>query len=187
MWAVLRRQAVAALAVAMTACGGLDEFEEVIVEEASIARTDGNGINGPFSPSFGAGFSDIDLSQARTFENEGISPDDVDAIYVKSVTLEVDTGTDDSRLDQLHFYIEGMEMNVTATGQSEAMIAELPTPVAMTRVANLDVPPMLNLKPYATADSMTVTANVRLKEPRGVNFVLRTTITLLIDVNILGQ
>lgn len=184
---MLRRQAAALLAVAMTACGGLDEFEEVIVEEASIPETAGNGITGPYSPDFGAGFSDIDLSQSRTFQNEGISPDDVDAIYVKSVTLEVDTGTDDSRLDQLHFYIEGMTMHVNAAGQDEALIAELPMPIPMTRVATLDVPPMFNLKPYATADSMTVTADVDLKTPRGVNFVLRTTITLLIDVNILGQ
>lgn len=183
---MLAKQSLALAAIALAACGGLDEFEEVIVEEASIARTDGNGITGPFSPNYGGGFSNIDLSQSRTFENEGISPDDVDAIFVKSVQIEVDTGTDDDRLDQLHFYIEGMTMHVSAEGQSEAMIAELPM-VPMSRTASLEVADTLNLKPYATAPSMTVGANVRLKEERGLNIVLRTTITLLIDVNILGQ
>ncbi len=183
---MLRRHLLTGAALTLAACGGLDEFEEVIVEEASIPRSD-TGITGPYAPAFGGGFSNIDLSRSGTFADEGISPDDVDAIYVKSVTLEVEHQSGDARLEELNLYVESMTMKVNATGQQEAMIAELPLPVPMTSTAELDVPMDFNLKPYATAEAMTVSATVNLAEPRGVAITIRTTIRLLIDVNILGQ
>lgn len=180
-----KRLACVLVSALLGACGGLDEFEEVIVEEATIRMTDGTA-GAPFAPMYGAGFSNIDLSQAKTFNNEGLSPGDVDAIYVKSVQLEVSTGANSPVVDRLDLYVERMEMTVEADGQAKTAFATL-DPVPMATVADLDVPMDFDMKPYAVAPSMTVGASVMLKEPRGVVVTLKTTITLLIDVNILGQ
>ena len=44
----------------------------------------------------------------------------------------------------------------------------------------------LNLKPFAVAPSMTFGSNVTLKQSPFLNITLTTTLTLLIDINLLG-
>ena len=46
--------------------------------------------------------------------------------------------------------------------------------------------PGVNLKPYATADSMSFGADLQLRPVRQVNATLKTTIVLLVDINLLG-
>lgn len=162
-------------------CGALDEFEEVITDEVTIPAQR-FGVGGLFSPDFG-GLDDIQLSQARTFKNEGVDPNDVDAIFVKSLELQVSTGS--PALDRLDYYLESIEFFIEAPGQTRRSLGALAT-VPEAASAMLPVDPTFNLKPYAVAPSMTVSAQATLKGQPRVNVTLRVILTLAVDINLGG-
>src|SRR5689334_8489314 len=77
--------AVATAALAGAGCG-LNKFDETVEDEATIP---GSYMSpAPFALGFMGGFNSLDLSTQKGFKNAGVTPDKVDAIYVKSVHLE---------------------------------------------------------------------------------------------------
>lgn len=179
----------ACFAVALGGCSGLDEFEETIVDETIIPFTQMAGA--PFQPTFSMGaFNDVDLSAAQEFQNNGVSPGDVDAIYITSIRLDLATGANNPAIDQLDNFIEAVEFFVEAPGLPRQVIARRDTmpdtaSVELDIVAE-DMLPGVNLKPYATASSMRIGADLQLRPNRAVNATLTTTIQMLIDINLLG-
>lgn len=177
------------LASAGFGCGALDTFEQTIVDEATIPFT--QTTQGPFSPAFGQGsFSSVNLSSLKEFQNNGVSAGDVDAIYVKSLTLDLATGSNNPAIDQLDNFITQVEFFVLAEGLPKQVIATkmvLPdTASTQLEITAGDMLPGFNLKPYAIAPSMSFGAEVMLKSPRAVNATLTTTIVLVVDINLLG-
>ena len=168
-----------------TACGALDEFEETIVDQTSIPG--GNmQISGPFSPQFMGGFNGVDLSKSRGFQNNDVSPNDVDAIFVKAIRVEIATGSQNATLDRLDNFIERLELWVETNEQDRATLA-VQESFPMTRTIDLTVDKSLNLKPYATSPAMTIGADLRLAEDRPpFNATMTTSITLLVDINFFG-
>lgn len=180
----------------LAGCGSLDDFEEVITDEATLPRMQPAGT--PLSADYGGSFDGLKLSQARNFQNEGVEPGDVDAIFVKSIDVTVDSGSGNDTIDRLDLYVESVEIWVEAPGEAKKTIGRLPM-APSDRSASLTIEPEFapsaadmdgtGLKPYAVADSMTVGADVVLTENGSgtfLNIKLITTMTLLIDVDILG-
>lgn len=166
------------------ACGALDEFEEVIVDETTIPAT--SPIATPFSPGHAGSFQGLELGKSRTFQNQGVSPSDVDAIFVKSVNVEMSTGSNNPLIDRLSLYVRSITFYVEAPGVERRVIATR-TSFPEAASADLEVTPDLNLKPYAVAPSMDIGAEVVLERQPAVNVKLKTTLTLLIDINLLGS
>jgi hypothetical protein len=182
-----RRSSLALLACLlplMSACAALDEFEEVLVDETTIPAT--SPVASPFAPGFGGGFGGIELSKSRAFGDAGVSPSDVDAIFVRSVRIEADSGSGNLELDRLDRLLTSINLYVEAPGQERRVIAQLAAfPAAAS--ADLLVETMLNLKPWAVAPSMSIGAELVLTRRPAVNVKLKTTVTLLVDVNLLGS
>jgi hypothetical protein len=184
----VRRLPLSVLLVSLSFAGlgvgcGIDQFEDTITDETTIPATAwGSSI---FQPSFGSGLSAIDLSKSQTFQNNDVDPNDVDSITIKTITLEVSTGSNNPLLDRLDLYIEKVTFWVQSPSQPKVIIGERSD---IPRAASMDLTiPMVELKPYATDSSMTVTADVDPKMQPAVNVKLKTTIVIRVDVNILGQ
>ena len=127
------------------------------------------------------GLNNLALSQDQSFQNQGVAPSDVDAIFTKSITLE----DGEPRLKNFANVVESVILFVEAPGVEKKELARgQDFPDAAT--VSLAIQPTLNLKPYAVAPSMTISAEVKLKQPPLNRFELKTTITLLVDINLLG-
>jgi hypothetical protein len=186
---------VGAFTAFLAGCG-LDDFEEVITDEATLPRMQAAGT--PLSAGYGGSFNSLELSKARNFENQGVKPGDVDGIYIKSIQLEMDSGSDDALINRLSIYVQSMQLWVEAPGEERKTIATLAmAPEAKTAdlAVEADFQPAVadekgtGLKPYAVAESMQIGAQVVLTEAGSgtfLNIKLKTTVTLLIDVDILG-
>lgn len=177
---VVHLAAVALAAVASAGCGAFDDFEVTLSDAVTIP---GSGLNvGVFSPlPYDGGLTDLSLSQDQSFQNQGVTPSDVDAIFTKSITLE----DGEPRLKNFANVVDSVVLFVESPGVEKKELARgSDFPDAAT--VSLTVQPTLNLKPYAVAPSMTISAEVKLKQPPLNSFKLKTTITLLVDINLLG-
>lgn len=161
-------------------CGGLDEFEQVLEDEASIPGSFFQPA--AFALGYKGGFDGIQLSKADSFQNAGVEPSDVDAIFVKSVHLE---GTK-PQIDRLDVILTSVELFVEAPGVPRATIATITQFPPGASAVDLDADTALNLKPYAVAPSMSVGANVTLRQAPALETTLKTTVKLLVDINLLG-
>jgi len=181
---------IALACVGGAGCGALDEFEQTIVDQTTIPFT--QGAQAPFVPTFssGGGLSNVSFSTLQEFQNNDVSPDDVDAIYVKSITLDIATGSNNPAIDQLDNFIVSAEIFVESPGLPRQVIATkamMPDTASTTMdITPGDMLPGVNLKPYATAASMSFGAQLTLKDQRGVNATLTTTVVLLVDINLFG-
>src|SRR5258708_19587955 len=69
----------------VSACG-LNKFDETLTDQASIPGTVGMGQ--PFALGYSGGFNSLDLSNDKTFQNNGVKPSQDAAIFAKSVHIE---------------------------------------------------------------------------------------------------
>lgn len=163
-----------------TGCGALDDFEHVLQDEASIPGSFFQ--TSPFALGYSGGFNDIQLSSSKSFQNAGVTPGDVDAIFVVSARLE---GTK-PQIDRLDVLLGRVEIHVEAPGVEKRTIATIEEIPPNASAVDLTVAPDFNLKPYAVAPSMQVGADVTLKQAPALETTLRTTIVLHVDINLLG-
>lgn len=159
-------------------CGAFDDFDVTLTDQATIP---GNWILGvpntlPYS-SFGA----VDLKASKEFANMGVSPGDIDAIFVKSVTIE---GTEPQK-DNLGVILESVTFFVEAPGVERRQLA---TGMGFPQSYKADLTPdtMLNLKPYAEAASMKLDGQVKIKKQPLFDTTVKTTVVLHVDINLLG-
>jgi hypothetical protein len=175
---------------------GIDDFETVLMDEATLPATRTPGV--PVQGIYGDAFNALELSQAKSFQNAGVKPGDVDGIYAKSIELEMDTGSNNPAIDKLSIYVDSLELWVEAPGEARKVVArETNMPEAKTVSLPIEADFAVTasdskgtgFKPYAVAESMTFGANLVLT-PAGadpfLNIRLTTTVTLLIDIDILG-
>ncbi len=178
-----------ACALALTGCGGLDEFSTTIEDSTTIP---GMQMGGLFTPAFGGGFSGTDLSTSRSFTDNDTDPDDVDAIFITAVQLDLSTGGPDA-LNRLDSYLNSIVFWVQAPGLPRLEVARQDT---LPEQASLELPvaiSMTNLKPYVVAtdeagnrklefgaDADVVPNDMRPDFPA----TLTTAVTLLIDINL---
>ena len=178
---MLRRLPLGLMFAVCAGCGALDEFEQVIVDETVIP---GQANPGPFNAQFGGALNNLDLSSANEFRNNDVSPNDVDAIYVQSIVVELDGGSPEVSI--MSDYLDGIEFVVESDGLPTVSLGMI-TDIPMATSAAIAVDSSINLKDYAVAPSMRIRANIRLRRQPFVNLTVRTTVTLLVDINLLGS
>ena len=86
-------------------------FEVTLSDSVTIP---GSGLNvGVFSPlPYDGGLNNLALSQDQSFQNQGVAPSDVDAIFTKSITLE----DGEPRLKNFANVVESVILFVEAPG-----------------------------------------------------------------------
>ncbi len=172
-------------AAVLSGCDSLDEFEETITDETTIPGTL-TMTQTPFQATYSGGLNGLDLSKAKTFQNNGVAPVDVDAIYVKALELSIDMGAGaPAEWQDVSRYVQSFTISVSAPGLETKEVAKV-EPIPMGQSVSIPVSSTVNLKPYAESSSMTFSAAVKLKMAPPVNAKLTTGITLLIDINLLG-
>lgn len=162
-------------------CGILDDFSVDLEDEATI---DGTYLAGTTSGlNFGGDFNSLNLSSEKTFADQGADPNDVDAIFIKSVETFATNPMDEN----LRPIIRSITLYVEAQGQAKTKFAEatLPDTGTVTKI-EYTVVPDLNLKPFATSTGMKMSADIALKQTPLFSTTLKTRVALLVDINLLG-
>src|SRR5262245_11183558 len=109
----------AGLLVLLSGCNALDHFEHEVSDQATIpGRT--TTMNVPFALNYaGGGFTGLNLSSSDSFTNNGVSANDVDAIFVKAARIE---GTQPQK-DNLGALFNSINIWVEAPGVARQLIA----------------------------------------------------------------
>jgi hypothetical protein len=167
-----RSLAAAALLLAVTACGGLDEVDISRSATAMVPEGPGGAVL--------SGALGLDLAIGRdALQQEGVDPEDVDSARLVALRLEVLSGAN------LESWLEAVAFHVEAPGLPRVLVAErsgiraLP---AGTRSSELAVTGV-DLKPYVLAPNATVTAEVS-GSPPAEDTEVRATATIRVDVNV---
>ena len=189
-------------------CASLDDFKVEVTDEAVIDGTYMTNVAGALG--FGGDYRSLNLSATKEFSDQGIDPDDVDAIYVESISV-VATTPENARLDPI---IKSLEFSVSADGQMTKLLGRSILPdgnevreiiigqptaglcsndnfsdqtACETSGNNWRASSLksFNLKDFATSQKMSVTANVELKQQPLFTTTLRTTIKLTVDIDLL--
>ncbi|MEL6186311.1 MAG: hypothetical protein AAFU79_16930 [Myxococcota bacterium] len=176
------RVVTACLLVFGAGCSALDEFEEVFQDELVIPAA--VSPSAPFSAGYGGSLSALDLSTSRGFLDAGVSPSDVDSIRIVDGLLAIDLG--DPRLNDLSLYVESFALFVESNTQPRANLATV-TDLPMADQVVLPVSESPELKPYATDSGMRFGADLVLRQRPPLNVRLTTTLTVRVDINLLGS
>ncbi|MBI3179112.1 MAG: hypothetical protein HYZ27_05585 [Deltaproteobacteria bacterium] len=173
------RKAGSLVLLAALSCGDVDNFD--IVESSSTQIPGCTVACQVLSTLPFADFGAMDLTQNEELENQGVSKDQIDSVKVTDLVLTV---TDPPGQDLT--FIETIEFRVSAAGLSEKVIAQGgPFPAGLTQV-HLNVLDV-ELKPYASAESMTITTETGPgSEMPPQSTTVEATITLSVDVNVSG-
>lgn len=169
----------AALALA-SGCGALDDFTVDLEDQVTVPGTYMGALD-LFAPQFAGSLGRLDLSANKSFTNAGVSPGDVDAIFLRSITL-VDS---QPMLAGMSSSFERIDVFVTAPGQPKVRVAS-GTSFPTSGTAVLDVVPNVNLRDYATSSSMSLAAEIKLKRRPTFTFTVTVKAVLDVDINLLG-
>lgn len=124
------------------------------------------------------GFDQIDFSQQ--FKNQGVTKEQVDAVHLESMTLTIAAPASGSFdfLDEVAFYAE-------AKGQPKVKIAAISDIPPGARELDLQVNSDVDLTPYVTASSMTISSEVKGERPEQETQVEAAAV-LDVDIHIPG-
>ncbi len=157
-----RHRAVAAALVAayvgLWAGCGLDRIDVTIEEETVVEGAT------PLEQLIGdigfPGLADFDITESRTFQNEGYTEDDIDSVFMKSFELAIDDpqGQDFDFLGSVRF-------TAKADGLPDVDIAWLdPIPEEASEI-ELEIDPNTDLQPYVVAPEMTIETTASGRRP----------------------
>ena len=159
------------------ACGSLDTFT---IEESAQTTVEGAGVLGSAlgAVSF-TGFTGLDLSANQTLQNQGVEEQDIDSVFVRSLTLTV-VSPDDGDFD----WLDSIEFFVEAEGLDRVAIASGSNFADGLRVIGLDVSGV-DLAPYVAAPSLDITTDATGRPPVE-DTTIDAQIVLDVDVNVKG-
>src|SRR5437016_5052746 len=146
-----------AAGLTVAACGcGVTRFD---VHASSTTTVPGN----PALPllsviPFGASFTNFDLSQQQDFQNQGVTKNQIDSCKLKALKLTVTSG---QSLDQ---FLTSIKFFAETSGQPQVLVAQKTSIPANSTSLTLDVMDV-ELLPYVTAPSMTITTQTNGHQP----------------------
>lgn len=173
----MKRAVAFSLLFACTTCDGIDNFQ---VDETSRAVIPGATLLEQLTSVPFAGFGNIDLSQNTDLKNQGATKDNIDSVKISALSMTVvapASGQDFTFLTSLKFYVE-------SPGQPRLLIASggpFPEGASKVELTLEDV----DLKPYATAETMSITTEANGRRPPQETTV-DAAISLDVDVNVGG-
>lgn len=144
-----------ACVVFLVGCGATFDVE---VDSTSTIKAGGLFQN-LVSNTFGD-FASMDLSQAQGFRNAGVEKDDVDSVKLTSAVLAIEAPADGTFefLDAITFFIE-------ADGVEKKRLAFKDSIPNDATAVTLDLED-LELAPYVTAETMTITTDATAHAPQ---------------------
>lgn len=164
-------------AFALAACGGLDTFT---IEQTAQTTVSGASILEQLAGDLG--FDDLatfDVTENETLANQGVTKNQIDSVTISTLSLRVLSPMDGdfTFLDSLEFFVSSGDM------QTERIASGGPFAMGDSEVfMNID---MVELVPYATADSMMITTQVEGRRP-DQETQIEARIELLVDVSVTG-
>jgi hypothetical protein len=123
-------------------------------------------------------FDKVDFSE--TFQNQGVTPDQVDSVRIKAMTILVEapnSGNFDF-ITSLHFFAK-------AEGLDKIPIGSMEMVPKGKRELNLDIDNGSELKPYVTAPSMQILSEVEGSLP-DQETVIAAAVVLDVDIHVPG-
>jgi len=172
----LRRVAGILALVGLTMCDSLDNIDVEAGGQATIpASTVVDTLLGQVAF---LGFDQIDFSQQ--FANQGVTEDQVDSVHLSSFTMTVEAPAS-GNFD----FVTSVAFFAEAKGQPKVKIASMSEIPPGARQIDLLVNEDVELKPYVTAPSMTISSEVSGKRPKEKTTV-RADVVLDVDIHIPG-
>jgi hypothetical protein len=173
---VIRNTVALASLVGLTMCANLNNIDVSAGGKATIPKsTLIDKLLG--SVAFG-GFDSVDFT--TEFKNQGVTKGDVDAVHLKTMTLDVespDTGSFDF-IQSVHFFAQ-------ADGLDKVEIASIDSIPKGKKHLDLIVNASADLKPYVVAPSMRILSEVQGARP-DQDTTVAASVVLDVDVHIPG-
>lgn len=168
------------LALLLAACSG-PTFTAEVKGEATVPGSPLGGLLDVF-PAIGS-FASMDFNENQDFKNQGVTKDQVSSAKLKHIKLQILAPADQdySFLEQLEFYAR--------TGNQEVLVAErqdiaslglkAPNPVLEMSLKGVE------LQPYITAPSMSLTVRGRGRQPaREVRLQATVAVEVQVDLGL---
>ncbi len=177
-----------ALLTALVLAAGCDSVK---LDTFTITRTGSADIpGGPGLPVLSSvlslgGLNDMKFSDSQEFKNQGVKPSDVDSVTLSKLRLDVTkpaSGQDLTFFKSVKFYAEGKDPAGAALPR--VLLASGGPFTAGQNGVDLTLT-HVELKPYLTAPSMSITSDVDGQPPKQDSTV-RATISLRVDVDVSG-
>ena len=169
---------VGLLLISLATCSGLDNFQ---ITESSESTVSGATIFERLIGDLGFGdWLNLDLTQNEKLANQGVEGHQLDTVYLHSLTLTITEG----HRDQDFSFIESIDFFANGPGLEKKLIARGSSFATGIKSVGLEIE-SVNLAPYASANSMTITTDVDGHRPDHQT-TIRAEIVLDIDVNVAG-
>jgi len=166
------------LLLATITCGPLDVIS---VEETSLSTIEEASIFEQLLGDMGFGsFINVDIADNQELQNQGVERHQIDSVHATSLTLTILEPTS----DQDFSFIESLNFYVSADGLDKVRIASGANFAQGARQIELDLDD-IDLAPYATAASMTITSDVEGRRPEHETLI-EAKIILMVDLNLGG-
>ena len=162
----------------LLSCASLDNIP---ISESSDTQIEGASIFETFAQDLGFGdFMNIRLIENDQLENQGVSKNQIDQVFITKLTLEILSprdGDDFTFLESLTFKVSGNGLPTLDIARGENFEAGL-TKIGLDIVG-------VDLAPYVVLDSMDITTDVNGRRP-SQDLTIRATIDLDVDINVEG-
>ena len=153
--------AVAAVAVMSSGCRPTIYFETTAKGSTQVQGSPLGAVLGQF-PAISQ-FDNFDLSQTQDFQNQGVTKNDVSSVKIKEFNLQITNPNNED-----FSWLNSISFTVSANGQSAAVASKNNVNQLGLTAPNpqfdLDVPDV-ELQPYVTAASMSITGNANGTSP----------------------
>jgi len=152
----LRTQLALLVSVLAVISCGPPSFDLDVEADATI---DGGGLlTSLFPPAF-TGFSGFDISESSTFQNQGITREQVASVTLKALTLTT-TAPSSANFD----FLDSITFSVEADGQSRKIVARISSVTKSQKSITLNIEPV-ELVPYVTAEKMSLVTDATGRPP----------------------
>ena len=175
-WRPAHAAAVLLAAASAITCSNLDNVSVPADGQTTIP---GSVLGGLLGPVGFLGFSDIDVSEAQEFRNQGYSKDQIDSVRLEVFTLAITApqGGNFDFLSEVSFFAESEGLPRVEI----ARINPVPRGASALELEILDV----ELRDYAVADSMTITTTATGVTP-DEDTTISAHLVLDVDVDVSG-
>lgn len=170
----------AVLGLALSACADGKSIDDFDITRSAESVVSGSVLTQVLGSIGFASLSDLNFSNSAEMKNSGVKPSQIDSIKMTLLRLKVKkpaTGQDLTFLSSVKFYAE-------SSGLPKVLVAEGGPFAAGSGQVDLKLAGA-ELKPYATAASMSLTTEVSGHAP-AQDTTIEATVTLRVNVNVTG-
>ncbi len=175
-WRVIRNTLAVASILGLTMCENIDNIDIATAGKVTIPKA--TLVDKLLGKVAFSNFDKVDFSES--FQNQGVTPDQVDSVHVRVMTIlvEAPNGGNLDFIQSLHFFVKAEGLPKIPLGSKEMV------PKGK-REINLDIDTGSELKPYVTAPSMQIMSEVEGSLP-DQDMVIAAAVVLDVDIRVSG-